>query len=82
MTRDDVRELVAYARRYHIEVIPEQEVFGHLHHVLKDELYSALGETPHGHVLAPDDPGSIALIRQMFAEGKEEMSDTYTPAAK
>lgn len=66
MTPDQVKELVAYAARYHITVIPEQEAFGHLHHVLRHELYSGLGETPHGHVLAPGDPGSLALIRDMF----------------
>jgi hypothetical protein len=68
MSRDDVRALIAYAKQYHIDVIPEQEAFGHLHHLLKYELYSALGETPHGHVLAPGQPGSMELIRQMFAE--------------
>ena len=68
MSRDDVRALVAYAKQYHIDVIPEQEAFGHLHHLLKYELYSPLGETPHGHVLAPGQPGSMELIRQMFAE--------------
>ncbi len=68
MTPEQVRELVAYARAYHIEVIPEQEAFGHLHHLLKYELYSPLGETPHGHVLAPGQVGSLPLIRQMFAE--------------
>jgi hypothetical protein len=68
MSHDDVRALVAYARRYHIDVIPEQEAFGHLHHVLKYDLYAPLGETAHGHVLAPDDPGSLPLIKQWFAE--------------
>lgn len=68
MTRDDVRELIAYAAQYHIDVIPEQEAFGHLHHVLKYELYSDLAETPHGHVLAPGKPGSMALITSWFAE--------------
>jgi hypothetical protein len=68
ITREDVRDLVAYARRYHIEVVPEQEAFGHLHHALKYELYSPLGETPHGHVLAPGQPGSMSLIKQWFAE--------------
>jgi len=68
MTREQVAELVAYARRYHVDVVPEQEAFGHLHHVLKYELYSPLGETPHGHVLAPGQPGAVPLIREMFAE--------------
>ena len=68
LSRDDIAELVAYARRYHIDVIPEQEAFGHLHHVLKYELYAPLAETPRGHVLAPGQAGSMALIKQWFAE--------------
>ncbi|MCC7052402.1 MAG: beta-N-acetylhexosaminidase [Gemmatimonadaceae bacterium] len=68
MSRADVRELIAYAAKYHIDVIPEQEAFGHLHHVLKYELYADLAETPHGHVLAPGKPGSMALIKSWFAE--------------
>ena len=68
MSRDDVRELVAYAARYHVMVIPQQQAFGHLHHVLKYELYAPLSETPHGHVLAPGQPGSLELTRAIFAE--------------
>ncbi len=67
MTAEQVKELVAYARRYHVTVVPEQEAFGHLHHVLTSQLYAPLGETPHGHVLAPGDTGSLALIAEMFA---------------
>ena len=68
ISRADVAELVSYASRYHIDVIPEQEAFGHLHHVLKYELYAPLAETPRGHVLAPGQPGSMAIIKQWFAE--------------
>ncbi len=68
MTPDEARELVEYAAKYHITVIPEQEAFGHLHHVLKFEQYSPLGETPHGSVLAPGDPGSLPLISSWFGE--------------
>lgn len=68
MSHDDVRALVAYAQHYHVTLVPEQEAFGHLHHVLKNEVYTGLAETPHGHVLAPGDTGSIALIRSMFGE--------------
>lgn len=68
MSREDVRELVAYARAYHITVIPEQQTFGHLHHALKYELYQSVSETPHGHVLAPGVPASLELTRAIYAE--------------
>jgi hypothetical protein len=68
MTPDEAREMVAYAAKYHITIIPEQESFGHLHNVLKFEQYSPLGETPHGAVLAPGDPGTLPLISSWFAE--------------
>ena len=68
MSHADVRALVAYARRYHVDIIPEQEAFGHLHHVLKYDLYSPLGETEHGNVLAPGDQAALPLIKSWFAE--------------
>ncbi len=68
VTATEARELVAYAQLYHITVIPEQEAFGHLHHNLLWEQYQQLAETPHGDVLAPAQPGSLALITQMFRE--------------
>lgn len=68
MTQDEARELVAYARKYHVEVVPEQEAFGHLHHMLKYDIYGQLAETPHGHVLAPGQPASLEVIKQWFAE--------------
>src|ERR1700722_8821598 len=68
VTAAEAAALVAYARPYHITIIPEQEAFGHLHHNLTWEQYQPLAETPHGAVLAPGQPGSIALITQMFTE--------------
>ena len=68
MTPDEGRELVEYAAKYHITIIPEQEAFGHLHHFLKFEQYSPLGETPHGAVLAPGDAGSLPRIGEWFGE--------------
>jgi hexosaminidase len=68
ITPEEARELVEYARPYHVTIIPEQEAFGHLHHVLKYEQYAPLAETPMGNVLAPGQPGSLALIDQWFTE--------------
>ena len=64
----DAAALVAYAHQFHITVVPEQEAFGHLHNQLLWEQYQPLAETPHGAVLAPGQPGSLALIKQEFTE--------------
>ena len=64
----DARELVAFAARYHVTIVPDQEAFGHLHHNLLFEQYQPLAETPHGTALAPGQPGSLHLIHQMFGE--------------
>ena len=68
MTPDDARELVTYAKQFHVTVIPDQEAFGHLHHTLTWEKYQALAETPHGTLLAPGQAGSIALTKSWFGE--------------
>jgi hypothetical protein len=68
LSREDVRELVAYARRYHVNVIPEQQTFGHMHLLLRWEKYAPLGETVHGHAFSPAQPGALAVVRDMYAE--------------
>ena len=64
----EARELVTYAAKYHVTIIPEQEAFGHLHFMLEQELYAPLAETPHGHVIAPGAPGAIPFVDRMFRE--------------
>lgn len=77
MTPADVAELVRYARQYHVTIVPEQEAFGHLHHVLKYDLYSDDAETPHGHVLAPGQPGSLPLIKDWFTDIATEFPSPF-----
>ncbi len=71
------KELVAYAKPYHITIIPEQEAFGHLDKMLQYEQYSVLAETPHGAVLAPGQSGSIPLIDDMFKQLAAEYTGPY-----
>jgi len=68
ISASDAAALVAFARLYHVTIVPEQEAFGHLHNQLLWEQFQPLAETPHGAVLAPGQPGSLALIRQEFTE--------------
>jgi hexosaminidase len=77
LTRAEAQELAAFASRLHIMIIPEQEAFGHLHHVLQYEKYSDLAETPHGHVIAPGQEGSQPLIKSWFTQIAEDFPSPF-----
>lgn len=77
LTPAEAAELVAYARQYHVTVVPEQEAFGHLHHVLKYEIYQDVAETPHGQVLAPGQPGTLPLIKDWFTQIAKEFPSPF-----
>jgi len=68
LTPAELKELIDYAKNYYVTILPEQQAFGHLHHLLKYEIYSDLAETPHGHVLTPTNPKTYEFIRQLYGE--------------
>jgi hexosaminidase len=68
LTRAEAKELVAFATRLHIMIVPEQEAFGHVHHVLEYEKYAGVAETPHGYNIAPGQPTSLPLIKSWFTQ--------------
>ncbi|MGA7169202.1 MAG: beta-N-acetylhexosaminidase, partial [Candidatus Sulfotelmatobacter sp.] len=53
LTPEEIKSLVAYAKNLYVTILPEQQTFGHLHHMLKYEIYADVAERPHGHVLTP-----------------------------
>jgi len=71
LTPHEIREVVAYARSYHIELVPEQQTFGHLHKALKYEKYNPLAETPYGDVLSPQQEGTYKLVADWYRELNE-----------
>jgi len=77
LTPAEAAELVTYARKYHVTIVPEQEAFGHLHHVLQWELYQDQAETPHGHVLAPGQEGTLPLIKDWFTDMAKEFPSPF-----
>lgn len=71
LTPPEIKELVAYARNYHVELVPEQQTFGHLHKALRLEKYADLAETPYGDVLSPQQQASYKLIEDWYKELNE-----------
>ena len=71
LTPAEIKELVTYARNYHVELVPEQQTFGHLHKALRLEKYADLAETPYGDVLSPQQQATYKLIADWYKELNE-----------
>ncbi len=79
-TGQDILALDAYCRARHVELVPNQNSFGHMTRWLTHPRYSALAEltgafnTPWGHTmqgpfsLCPLDPGSLGLVGELYDE--------------
>jgi hypothetical protein len=68
LTPAEMKELVAYAKQYYVTIVPELETFGHLHNVLRYDIYSSLAEIPHGAVLTPTQAGTYDFVGKMIAD--------------
>ncbi len=77
LTPADVRALDAYCRARFIELVPNQNSFGHFHRWLIHEPYRQLAERPDGvehpfsperepFSLCPTDPGSLELLADLY----------------
>ena len=68
LSRSDWNELVAYAARYHVEIVPATEACGHMHKVFRFEQYSGVAERPHGYSLAVQDPHEMDFLNKMYEQ--------------
>jgi hypothetical protein len=63
----EVGELVRFARRHHVELVPEQQTTSHMALALREETYQNLAEIPHGGAIAPG-PEADAFVGSMVDE--------------
>jgi hexosaminidase len=90
MTGEDIERLDAYCRDRFIELVPNQNSFGHFERWLKLPRYRHLAEGRDGWVdppfwwtppyplaLCPGDPGSIALLEDLYDELLPRFSSTW-----
>jgi hexosaminidase len=70
-TQDQVRTIIAYARKRHIDAIPCLELYGHQHDLFRIERYSNLADIAHGTEFEPRNPQVMKLLANwinQFAE--------------
>lgn len=80
MTGDEIRQLDSYCRKRFIELVPNQNSFGHLERWFKHAPYQHLAEkpegfsfswgtrAPNGFSLNPTDPRSMKFIESLYDE--------------
>lgn len=80
MTSEEIRQLDLHCRERFIELVPNQNSFGHFERWFKHAGYRHLSEcpdgfeypwgesSPHGSSLCPGDPGSIRLLDELYTE--------------
>ncbi|HET9391932.1 MAG TPA: glycoside hydrolase family 20 zincin-like fold domain-containing protein [Candidatus Rubrimentiphilum sp.] len=68
ITPAQLRELAAYAKRYHVTFIPEQQTFAHMHGALALEKYATAAEFQHDFLLSPASPLSLEYLTQLIQD--------------
>ncbi|WP_289054050.1 beta-N-acetylhexosaminidase [Carboxylicivirga marina] len=87
MTAEEIIELDAYCQRHFIDLVPNQNSFGHMKRWLKHGEYLHLAELPlpgktiwgmmSKTSLSPVEPGSLDLMKELYAELLPNFSSQY-----
>lgn len=67
-TKDQIREIIAYGRQRHIDVVPFMAFYGHQHDLLKKESFANLGIGRYGHEFDPRKPEVMQLLRNWIGQ--------------
>ncbi len=66
--KSTIRNIIQYARERHVDVIPIQSLYGHLHDIFKLEKYSSLSTVPYGFEFDPTNPAAREMVKKMVDE--------------
>jgi len=67
-TFDEIREVVAYAKKYYVEVIPVVELLAHMENTLSNPKYTDLAEVQGSGTLCPTSEESLAFVERIISE--------------
>lgn len=75
---EEIRELVAYARAYYVEIIPVVELLAHMEMTLRHPRYQGLSESGRGGgTLCPTSDESFAFVKRMVDEIAPAFDSAY-----
>ncbi len=75
ITKEETKELIAFASKYHVKVIGNYQSFGHMEKTLNLPSYKHLVE--NGHILSPVLKESYEFLFDVYAEIASSYTDKY-----
>jgi hexosaminidase len=67
-TKEQVKEIIEYAEKRHVDVVPNMELYGHLHGLFRLEHFADLSVMAHGWEFIPDDPRVKPLLNNWISQ--------------
>ena len=63
-TQEQIRQIIAYGKERHVDVVPCLELYGHQHDLFRIEKYSKLADMPHGGEFDPAQNATGTLLNK------------------
>ena len=76
-SQEQIKNIVAYGKERHIDVIPFVAFYGHLHDLLKREKYASLAIGNYGEELDPRNPQVQVILRDWIKQYTEMFSSPF-----
>jgi len=70
-TQAEVRQVIAYARQRHIDVVPCMELFGHMHDLFRTEMFSDIGLPLYGEEFDQRNPKALKVVDDLFDQASK-----------
>ena len=67
-SKEQIKDIIAYAKARHIDVVPNMELYGHLHDLFKLEHYADLSVTRYGGEFKPKDPRVKVILNDWITQ--------------
>ena len=67
-SKEQIKSIIAYAQERQIDVIPFVAFYGHLHELIRNEVYASLAIGKYGHELDPRNPAVNALLKDWIGQ--------------
>ena len=68
VSKEEIRRLIDYATERHVDIVPFQAMYGHLHDIFRIEKYSSLSTGQYGFEFDPTNPQAREMVKKMVYE--------------